>query len=55
MVEIQWREWQDDLPDGSSPFDDVEGTHTGLPQCGKLQEPEPETKALQQKEGLSPM
>jgi hypothetical protein len=30
MVEIQWQEWQDDLPDGSGPFLDGEGTPDGL-------------------------
>jgi hypothetical protein len=49
MVEIQWQEWQDDLPDGSGPFTDGEVTTDGLPQCGKLQEAQAETK-VQQKE-----
>jgi hypothetical protein len=30
MVEVQWQEWQDDLPDASGPFGDGEGTPDGL-------------------------
>jgi hypothetical protein len=54
MVEMQWQEWHDDLPDEPRPLADGEVNSDGLPQCGKLQEAQAETKACQ-KEGLSPM
>jgi hypothetical protein len=31
MIEIQWQEWQDDLPDGLGPLTDGQGTPDGLP------------------------
>jgi hypothetical protein len=32
-VEVQWQEWQYDLPDEPGPFAGREGTPDGLPQC----------------------
>jgi hypothetical protein len=56
MVEIQWQEQQDYLPDGPSNLADGEGTADhGLSPCGKeLQKAQALTK-VQKKEGISPM